>query len=256
MELPFPAPASLAPGFVLSPMTPADTDAAAVVYYESFKLDPANTYWWPKDLAPLLTWCSGRMRKKLDDPDVRIFKITDAAMGDMVAYARWDVPKDSTKFGAWTGGENAKVDVTALVESDNQAAGAADEATMHQPLTADDEAAPAVGEYPEGGNHEIAEMFFSALSESQKKWSTDDMLGELCQFAYLAPLSFPLQTHLLKHMETNEYTKDSHCSVFHQNTTGGDSRQLSCRPCWTSPMQRAGSRTWRPPWPAGRCTND
>ncbi|KAK7973239.1 hypothetical protein PG996_007463 [Apiospora saccharicola] len=176
MDLPFPIPASLAPGFVLSPMTHADTDAAAVVYYESFKLDPANTYWWPKDLAPLLTWCSGRMRKKLDDPHVRNFKITDTATGEMIAYARWDIPKGSSRFGAWVAGESDKVDVTALVESDNQAA-AADQATTQQPLIADDKAAPAMGDYPEGGNHEIAEMFFSALNESQRKWTTDDMLG-------------------------------------------------------------------------------
>lgn len=182
MEAPFPVPASLAPGFVCSPMTYADTDAAAVVYHESFGADPANTYWWPRDLAPLLAWCSGRMRIKLDDPFVRIFKITDAATGDMVAYARWDVPKDSTKFGAWIGGGIGKADVTALVESNGQTA-AADQATKQQPLTADDKAAPAVGDYPEGGNHEIANMFFSALGESQKKWKTDDMLGKLCKLA-------------------------------------------------------------------------
>ncbi|KAK7917483.1 Acyl-CoA N-acyltransferase [Apiospora marii] len=177
MEVPFPVPASLASGLVLSPMTHADTDAAAVVYHESFGADPANTYWWPKDLAPLLAWCSGRMRIKLDDPFVRIFKITDSATGEMVAYARWDIPKDSAGFGAWIGGENGKVDVTALVESDDQTATANDELTKQQPLTSDDKAAPAVGDYPEGGNHEIADMFFSALGESQKKWKTDDMLG-------------------------------------------------------------------------------
>ncbi|KAK8074114.1 hypothetical protein PG994_005013 [Apiospora phragmitis] len=134
-------------------MTAADTDAAAVVYCESFKTDPANTYWWPKDLAPLLAWCSGRMRLKLRDPLVRVFKITDTANGEMVAFARWDVPTGSTRFGTWIGGENDKVDVTALVEGGDGTAAAVEK----QPLTASaDAAAPAPGDYPEGGTRGIA----------------------------------------------------------------------------------------------------
>ncbi|KAK8070612.1 Acyl-CoA N-acyltransferase [Apiospora hydei] len=162
-------------------MTEADTDAAAAVYYESFKQDPANGYWWPKALPPLLAWCSDRMKAKLSDPLVRIFKITaGTADGEMVAYARWDLPAGSTRFGTWIGGEKDKVDVTALVEesggSSNGAAAAA--AEKKSPLTASaDAAAPAPGDYPEGGNHEIADRFFSALNASQKKWKTDDMLG-------------------------------------------------------------------------------
>ncbi|KAK8877505.1 hypothetical protein PGQ11_002451 [Apiospora arundinis] len=151
MDLPFSVPASLAPGLVIAPMTKEDTDAAAVVYYDSFGTDPANGSWWPKDLAPLLSWCSGRMQMKLSDPDVRIFKVNDAETGEMVAYARWDVPKGSTTFGKWMGGDVESVD---------------GKTTTATPP-----------EYPEGGNVEIASRFFSALGESQKRHKTDDMLG-------------------------------------------------------------------------------
>ncbi|KAK8023763.1 hypothetical protein PG993_011829 [Apiospora rasikravindrae] len=180
MTLPSLAPASLAPGLVLSPLTDADTDAAAVVYYDAFKVDPANGSWWPKELPPLLAWCSGRMKLKLRDPLVRIFKITAGTeAGEMVAFARWDVPAGSTRFGTWL--EHDKVDVTGLAEesgSDGTAAAAAAVAETKAPLTASaDAAAPAPGDYPEGGNVEIADRFFSALNASQKKWKTDDMLG-------------------------------------------------------------------------------
>ncbi|KAK8098820.1 uncharacterized protein PG998_012061 [Apiospora kogelbergensis] len=163
MALPFPVPTSLAPGLVISRMTKEDTDAAAVVYHESFGSDPANGYWWPEDLAALLSWCSERMRLKMDSPHVRIFKVNDVETGEMVAYARWDVPKNSTKFGEWAGGETDEGTTTAAT---------ADQAA---PATANAGFSPS--DFPEGANVEIASRFFSALGESQKKHMTDDMLG-------------------------------------------------------------------------------
>ncbi|RYP33590.1 hypothetical protein DL767_004705 [Monosporascus sp. MG133] len=145
MALPFPPPASLSPSFIMARPTEADIEAMADVYFEAFELDRGNTYWWSPDRAAQLAWSRRRVERKMRDPSVRHFKITDVASGDLVAWARWNVPEGKEAvFGA-------VADATAT--------------------------APAVTDYPEGADPELCRGFFDAVDGMQKKWDAKSMLG-------------------------------------------------------------------------------
>lgn len=184
MTLPFTVPPGLlAPGFTMSPITdPNDAGRITDVYYGAFQTDPGNTYWWSADTPAMMEWMIRRNRRKIADPSMRHFKVVDES-GDMVAFARWDVPKDSLAFGKWTGGAgevngSVKADVTGLVEGEGEG-----ETAAEQPLTGGSEA-PQVScaastklDIPRGADPELCRGFFDGLSRMSDKWMTDDMLG-------------------------------------------------------------------------------
>jgi hypothetical protein len=91
MALPFPVPASLAPGFVLSRCTPADVPQMVTAYSAAF-LQTNFTYWWPADLEVMRRWTEARFRLRFRNPSDQHFKVADESTGQIVAWARWTVP--------------------------------------------------------------------------------------------------------------------------------------------------------------------
>ncbi|RYP77890.1 hypothetical protein DL770_007012 [Monosporascus sp. CRB-9-2] len=179
MALPFPPPASLSPSFIMARPTKADIEAMAEVNLEAFEIDRGNTYWWSPDRAAQLAWMRRRVERKMRDPSVRHFKIVDVASGDLVAWARWNVPE-----GKEAAFDDAR-DVSRLPISREEEEAVAGEnkttATMETgPTTAAADAtatAPAVTDYPEGADPELCRGFFDALDGMAKKWDAKSMLG-------------------------------------------------------------------------------
>lgn len=183
MALPFTIPPGLlAPDFTMCPVTDSDVKCIAEIYYAAFQTDPGNTYWWSADTPAMMEWMYRRIRRKIADPSVRHFKVVDAS-GDMVAFARWDIPKGSVAFGEWMGGGAGEVnggkgaDVTGLVEGESEVA-------AEQPLTGGAEVpqpssvAAATLDIPRGADPELCRDFFDGLSRMTDKWMKDDMLGK------------------------------------------------------------------------------
>ncbi|KAF3004474.1 hypothetical protein E8E14_005430 [Neopestalotiopsis sp. 37M] len=182
MALPFATPASLSPSFVMAHVEAEDVDKLCNVYYDAFKEDPGNSHWWSPSRESMMTWMRVRIRKKLADRGVRHFKITDVGSGDLVAFARWDVPEGSAHFGGWFDAENGNipaVDVTKIVESEPRPQ---DAEQTNQEVVA---SAPSVEQrqpyqnvdVPEGADPFLASNFFSALKKASDQWYKSDMLG-------------------------------------------------------------------------------
>lgn len=177
MALPFPIPRSLVPGFSLSRATTADIDAMVEVYYESFLTDPRNTFWWSPNKVAMFVWMKRRMHRKMNDHSVRHFKITDAETGELVAFARWDIPKGyETAFGAWVGDEATTINVTPGVA----VGGDVPQEGEHLPLTSASAEAtnPPTIDFPEGAQSELCRDFFNTLSRMSVKQDAKSMLGE------------------------------------------------------------------------------
>ncbi|RYP48613.1 hypothetical protein DL768_005533 [Monosporascus sp. mg162] len=173
MALPFPPPASLSPSFIMALPTEADIEAMADVYLEAFELDRGNTYWWSPDRAAQLAWMRRRVERKMRDPSVRHFKIADAASGDLVAWARWDVPEGKeAAFGAAAVADDDARDVSGLLVFREEKAVAGESKT-----TATTEGAPTVTDHPEGADPELCRGFFDALAGMAKKWDAKSKLG-------------------------------------------------------------------------------
>ncbi|KAI1099185.1 hypothetical protein F4804DRAFT_92442 [Jackrogersella minutella] len=153
MALPFPVP-HLPPWLSISCCTVADVDEIAEVYYEGFQTDLRNTFWWSEDKDAMFAWMKRRIRRKMADPSVRHFKVTNVDGGDIVAWARWDIPGGlAAALGGAMQGENLPVG-SAPVETST----------------------PAI-DYPEGVRPELCQVFFSALREMAEKHNTKTMLG-------------------------------------------------------------------------------
>ncbi|KAK7717320.1 hypothetical protein SLS64_002810 [Diaporthe eres] len=182
MALPFPLPAGLHADFTMSRTTEADAERIAEIYYAAFQTDPGNTYWWSADTPAMMEWMVRRIRRKMADRSVRHFKVVDARTGDMVAFARWDVPQGSDAFGEWVGDDeingSGEVDVSGLVEGEGEgeANGEASE-----PLTggvdAPHSSSSAALDIPRGADPELCRGFFDGLSQMSSKWMGQDMLG-------------------------------------------------------------------------------
>lgn len=181
MALPFSVPAGLlAPDFTMSPATAADAETIAEIYYAAFQTDPGNTYWWSADRPAMFEWMVRRIRRKMGDKFVRHFKVVDTRTGDMVAFARWDVPHGSDAFGQWVGGDEVnggvELDVSGLVEGEAEANG-----QTSAPLTggADlPQTSSSDVDIPRGADPELCQGFFDGLVRMSSKWMKDDMLGK------------------------------------------------------------------------------
>ncbi|RYP67046.1 hypothetical protein DL771_007465 [Monosporascus sp. 5C6A] len=186
MALPFPPPASLSPSFIIAPPTEADVEAMADIYFEAFGTDRESVYWWSPNRAAQVAWIRRRVERKMRDPSVRHFKIADVASGDLVAWARWNVPEGKeAAFGPAAVADAHGRDVSRLlvpkeeeeaVAGENKTAAAAETG----PTTAADEAtatAPDVADYPEGADPELFKGFLNALDGMAKKWDAKSMLS-------------------------------------------------------------------------------
>ena len=180
------------PSFTLARPTPADAESMANIYYDSFRTDPGNTYWWSRDRASQTTWLHQRVQKKLRDPSARHFKIVDVDGGDeMVAWARWAVPQGASAkaIRAMDAIIREERDVTRLVASGDGSAKADDAAVVGEvgPTTAADAeptttaggraGAPEVIDHPEGADPASCQEFFDAIVRMSKKWDSSSMLG-------------------------------------------------------------------------------
>ncbi|KAI1806016.1 acyl-CoA N-acyltransferase [Daldinia bambusicola] len=174
MALPFATPSFLAEGFSISYCTPADADIVADVYYEAFATDRRNTFWWPPNKEDMFAWMKRRILRKMDDRRVRHFKITDHKSGDVVAFARWDIPEGYGKaFGEWIGDEGSTIDVSQIVKAGKEDA-AEDTPTNSAPVEAIN---PPFADYPKGSKPELCKVFFDALKVASAKHNADAMLG-------------------------------------------------------------------------------
>lgn len=185
MALPFSIPPGLLHAdFTMSPTTEADAERIAEIYYAAFQTDPGNTYWWSADTAAMMEWMLSRIRRKMADRSVRHFKIVDTRTGDMVAFARWDVPRGCNAFGEWVGGDEVngqvEADVSGLVKEGESESKANGEAPA--PLTEGDEApqpsSSAAVDIPRGADPELCQGFFDGLVRMSSKWMAEDMLGK------------------------------------------------------------------------------
>ncbi|KAI0402256.1 hypothetical protein F4802DRAFT_382765 [Xylaria palmicola] len=173
MALPFVPPASLDSSFTISVPTEADLDAMAQVYYDSFAMDPGNTYWWSPDRDAMFEWLRWRIRRKMSDRRVRHFQVRDGA-GELVAWARWDIPEGfEARFGDWAGIDGqaaAAVPRDAAAEDDDDTATTA---PLEEQVPADAKAM----ETPRGADPELCRHFFAMLATLSKKWEAEGMLG-------------------------------------------------------------------------------
>ncbi|KAI8950084.1 hypothetical protein F4801DRAFT_370092 [Xylaria longipes] len=171
MALPSPPAASLDASFTMSRPTEADISALASVYYDSFATNPCNTYWWPEDRDALFEWLHERFQQKMSDRNVRHFQILNDQK-EVVAFARWDIPKGyEAQFGEWVGIDNA-LDVSRAVGKDG----------TEEPATtaAVEEVAPAAAKttsIPRGADPELCQAFFAKLATLSEKWEAEKMLG-------------------------------------------------------------------------------
>ncbi|KAI1751386.1 hypothetical protein F4782DRAFT_195184 [Xylaria castorea] len=172
MALPFALPASLDASFTMSCPTEADINTLANVYFDSFATDLSNTYWWSEDREAMFEWLHERIRRKMSDRSVRHFQILDD-QEEVVAFARWDIPKGyEAQFGEWVGVDDV-LDVSRAVSED----GTNEPATTTAPV---EEAAPAAAKtisIPRGSDPELCQTFFAKLAALSKKWDAEKMLG-------------------------------------------------------------------------------
>lgn len=162
MALPFPVPPGLLhPDFTLAHAAEPDAEAAAELYHGAFQTDPGNTYWWPGDREAMLGWMAARTRRKMADRSMRHFKVADARTGEMVAFARWGIPRGSAAFGEWLGGDGVNGEAAASL------AGGAD---APQPPSS------AALDLPRGADPELCRGFFDGLVRMSSRWMAEDML--------------------------------------------------------------------------------
>ncbi|KAI1120808.1 hypothetical protein F5Y10DRAFT_282996 [Nemania abortiva] len=164
MALPFPPPVCLDSSFIMSRPTEANIDALVKVYYDAFVEDPDNTWWWPRDRSAMFEWLRGRIQGKMADRNVRHFQVVDREGGEVVAFARWDIPRGyEAMFGEWIGSGNDALDVSHAVIAEGQH----DTATSVAKTVAT----------PRGADPELCRFFFAGLASLSKKWNADKMLG-------------------------------------------------------------------------------
>ncbi|KAJ8107127.1 hypothetical protein ONZ43_g6833 [Nemania bipapillata] len=159
--------------------TEDDIDALAEVYYDSFAEDPNNTWWWPQDRDAMFEWLHGRIRGKMANRNIRHYQVLDRQGGEVVAFARWDIPKGyEAMFGEWIGskGDDA-LDVSRVVVDSEQQSDTTEPTATTAPV---EEAAPSAVKTiaaPRGADPELCQFFFAKLAALSKKWNADQMLG-------------------------------------------------------------------------------
>ncbi|OTA70713.1 hypothetical protein K449DRAFT_380792 [Hypoxylon sp. EC38] len=179
MALPFPTPPSLPPAFSMSWCTTADVDEMVEIHYEAFMTDPRNGFWWSPDKAATCAWMKHRILRKMADRSTRHFKVTDSQSGDLVAFARWDIPEGyGSAFGRAAGDEATSVDVSQAVAAGEGVRDEKQGGENFPATTAPAEAiAPHMMDHPEGARPELCQLFFNALSDMSKKQNAKAMLG-------------------------------------------------------------------------------
>jgi hypothetical protein len=207
MALPFPPPAALDSSFTMSRPEEADIDAMSQVYYDSFATDPGNTYWWSPDRDAMFEWLRVRMQRKMADRRTCHFQVLDTSSPDqreVVAFARWDIPKGyEARLGHWVD-KHGPVDVSRVVNDDDERDEDGYRDRTGKPTTAApiEEAVPAAAktiDHPRGADPYLCQDFFAALSALAKKWNTDDMLGACAgNFFFFSIHRMHFLVHLLK----------------------------------------------------------
>ncbi|KAI1331753.1 hypothetical protein F5Y16DRAFT_359185 [Xylariaceae sp. FL0255] len=184
MSLPFTTLTSLPASFAITRPTGADVDTICEIYYESFKLDLGNTFWWPADKESMFEWMRTRIRRKMADRRVRHFQVIDTEKNVTVAFARWDIPGGyEAQFGEWVGpGPDGAVDVSGLVEQEEEKAGSEDDDALASTVTVAqvEEIKPEdvkKVQLPRGADPSLCLGFFNFLAEVSERWQAESMLG-------------------------------------------------------------------------------
>ncbi|ETS82603.1 hypothetical protein PFICI_04479 [Pestalotiopsis fici W106-1] len=163
MALPFPVPASLAPGFVLSRCTPADVPQMVTAYSAAF-LQTNFTYWWPVDLEVMRRWTEARFRLRFRNPSDQHFKVADVATGQIVAWARWTVPVEMKGLAVGFRTFDDDDDNNFLDNNNGSVQGVTPEQQwMQNP--------------PAGSDEELYHEFFAGIKAMSKKWESHTKLA-------------------------------------------------------------------------------
>ncbi|KAF4627896.1 hypothetical protein G7Y89_g10253 [Cudoniella acicularis] len=83
------------PNFILSPATTADIPHIIPVYLSAFSTDHFSQYTFPRDLitpSEWVRWLTSRYTNRFAQPELRHFKVTETATGNVCAFIRWRFP--------------------------------------------------------------------------------------------------------------------------------------------------------------------
>jgi hypothetical protein len=147
--------------FQLSPCTPSDLDAMVEIYLRAFNKTYMYQMLFPISsctTSSVRTWLYPRFKKVLTQghAEVKLFKITEAATGRVVAWSRWGYPFSLTDE------EKARRDAeTAREDKEREEA---------------ERAAGKSGKWPEGANEEACREYFGAMDGMRgkyMKWDQD-----------------------------------------------------------------------------------
>ncbi|KAI9743803.1 MAG: hypothetical protein M1818_002537 [Claussenomyces sp. TS43310] len=135
--------------FIASPCAASDAAAMADIYMRAFGPNPIEHAMFPPTSCPAATlreWLIRRFTTALTTQrEMHLVKLTDAATGGMVAFARWTVPHTLTP----------------------------EEKAARAQKQADDDADDSGG-FPSGANVEACRAFFGALRAMEDKYVVDD----------------------------------------------------------------------------------
>lgn len=160
-----------------------DIEELVKIQMEAFSADPANIYWWSPNRDVMRAWLGERLRNKLFDPDVRYFKINDIESGDLVAWARWQVPDGFTGLGDGVSPSPYETNGDAQAADGRKGNGGETERKSEQEEK-DEELSPEAMtrrklngvHLPEGANREAFTHFFVEIFRLQARHGAQKML--------------------------------------------------------------------------------
>ncbi|KAI0193455.1 hypothetical protein F4808DRAFT_442212 [Astrocystis sublimbata] len=185
--LPFLRPKTLPEGFTMSRCTPGDVQGMAEVYMDAFGNTTSGptsdkspygdggeyTYWWGPP-SSMTTWNAERIRRRFADIGTQQFKVVEDATGQIVAWAKWDLPlgaardTDKKKMADMMEGFSTYEDEVENGGKRDGGKGSADEQTSAKSY--------AQGP-PEGANVVSFHDFFDGLVGAEKKYRTEEKLS-------------------------------------------------------------------------------
>ncbi|ORY62944.1 acyl-CoA N-acyltransferase, partial [Pseudomassariella vexata] len=130
--------------FILARCTPNDVPQMVSVYLSAF-IDTKFNWWWSPTLDAMRRWTERRFVGKFAEPSAHHFKVVDTETGKLIAWSRWNVPKDmkGMAVGFQTYGEETKEDLG----------------------------------IPEGADERLHHEFFDGIHRMSAKWRASEKLG-------------------------------------------------------------------------------
>lgn len=126
------------PPYTIQPVTLADSPALARNNISAFWTNPNWNLLWPKNttLDFLIAEATKRMPNNLlrDTAALRHLKAVDTETGELVGYARWELPAGHRDAAAWAG---SRIAVDAVSEEERRAIKERSDAAWWEPIDMD-----------------------------------------------------------------------------------------------------------------------